>query len=256
MQVSNVNSKASVERQASFQRNIAKPQKHRESNNKVKLASIAGSSVGIAVTLATLLSKAKKGNPATTFRSLSYEEPEMIKLGLASVVGGMAGGIAADNKKNSKAKVKEAIQQALGNIITPVGLLAINTRLLEKSGLKFPIIKGNNKFVKFANQSLGALPRVVVTIASLVAGMKIGHTIVDKLNEKIFHEKEKRQIKASDYSAHVDDLCLVSSLMLKDSAVKTVTSKMIPLSMMISGFEAGTKQEEHSVKKFSKNGVA
>lgn len=211
-------------------------------NKKVKVASLVGSSIGIAAAVASIAQKAKKGEAPVKFSQIEYHTKDILKLGAASVVGGLAGGVMTDKDSNKKAKLREAIHQFGGNILVPVSMLALNTKLLDRSGFKLPTFKSAGKAAKVANRVLGGLPGVAVTIASLVTGMEIGNKIFNKISDKIFHEKEKREVKPSDYSAHIDDMCMASSLIFKGPQVQQITNKLLPLSFLIAGFQTGTHE--------------
>ena len=53
-------------------------------------------------------------------RLMEIEEIEILELAGASVAGGLAGGMILDDKKNAKAKLRESVNQMLGNVLVPV----------------------------------------------------------------------------------------------------------------------------------------
>ena len=81
----------------------------RKNKAVVTAASIAGSALGVAGTVAGLYAIAKKGNPATSLLNLKYAEKDALLIGAGSIVGGLAGGLIADhNKENINPKLREA----------------------------------------------------------------------------------------------------------------------------------------------------
>ena len=108
---------------------VSKPKSNINEKNykrKIAAASIAGSAIGIAGSVAGIYAMAKKGNPALTLKKLSYDEKDVLLIGAGSVLGGLAGGLIADrNKENVKPKLREASQQFFGNMLCPIGFLAV-----------------------------------------------------------------------------------------------------------------------------------
>ena len=168
---------------------------------------------------------AKKSNPAVTLKKLNYSEKDVLLIGAGSVLGGLTGGYLSDkNEKNKKAKLREASQQFFGNIACPVGLLAVGNKLLDKTKFKLPKINSSSKPAQIINAVTSVLPKVVVTVASLVGGMELGNKIMNKVNNKIFKEDVKHNVKAEDYLVHADDICLTANMLLKDARSISVLS--------------------------------
>ena len=140
--------------------------------------------------------------------------------------------------------MREATLQFFGSLACPLGILAVANRQLEKSGFRLPKINGNSKAVKQANIVIEALPKIAVTIGSLVAGMNIGNRIMNKVNNKIFGQHEDRKVHASDYLVHADDVCVAASLLLKDNkSIAAITSKARPASFILAGTKTGYQHE-------------
>ena len=216
-------------------------------NNKkrTQIASIAGSLVGIAGAVAGVYAMAKKSNPSITLKNLNYSEKDVLLIGAGSVLGGLTGGYLADkNKKNKKAKLREASQQFFGNIACPVGLLAVGNKLLDKTKFKLPKINSSSKPAQIVNAVTSVLPKVVVTVASLVVGMELGNKIMNNVNNKIFKEEVKHDVKAEDYLVHADDICLTANMLLKDArSISALTSKVLPLTFVLAGSKTGMQEE-------------
>lgn len=225
---------------------VQQPKSDKNTKKKVTVASVAGSAVGIAGTVAGIYMAAKKGNPAVKLSNLSYSEVDAFLLGTSAIVGGLAGGlIADDNKENVTPKLREATQQLIGNTLLPIGILAVANKLLAKSGLKMPQINSTSAIAKFANNALNTLPKAVVTVASLMGGMEIGNKIVNKVNNKVFKEEVKHDVHPEDYLVHADDLCLTLSMIFKDTkSISSITSKALPLTFLVSGAKTGMQQKE------------
>ena len=221
-------------------------EKEKKSDNKRKITTAAaiGSAIGIAGAVAASYAIAKKGNPSLTFSNLTYDEKDILMIGAGSVLGGLTGGLIADkDPKNTIPKLREASQQFFGSLLCPIAILSVAEKALEKSGFKLPQLQGETKAIKAANIVLAALPKIAVTIGSLVAGMNIGNKIMNKVNNFIFKQNENREVHASDYLVHTDDICVAASLLLKDSkALSTITSKLLPASFILAGTKTGSEQ--------------
>lgn len=213
------------------QKYISSPTVSAKSRRKNLAGSVIGSAIGIGGAVAGVYALAKKGNPAVSLKNLAYEEKDVFMIGAGSVLGGLAGGILTDDDKNNvKPKLREASQQFFGSLACPLGLLAVGNHLLEKHNVK------------------GILPKVAVVLGSLFTGMEVGNAVMNKVNNKIFKENIKHDVKPSDYLVHADDLCLTASMVLKDvKSISAVTSKILPATLIMAGTKTGTKKagEEH-----------
>lgn len=228
--------------------NTVSQPKHNQRKNKavVTAASIAGSALGIAGTVAGLYAIAKKGNPSASLFNLKYAEKDVLLISAGSILGGLTGGLIADkNKENVKPKLREASQQFVGNTLFPIASLSFANKALDKSGFKLPQINSTSKVAKMANVALAAAPKVVVTLASLIGGMQVGNKLMNAVNNKIYKEDVKHSIAPEDMLVHSDDICLTANMLLKDTKViSSITSKALPLTMIIPGSKAGMQQKE------------
>lgn len=211
---------------------------------KVAIASVAGSALGIAASVAGVYAMAKKGNPSLSLKNLAYNEKDVLLIGTGSVLGGLAGGLIADkNKENVTPKLREASQQLIGNTIIPVSLLALGNKILDKTKFSLPKINSTSKIANVANKTLGVLPKVVVTFTALFGGMQLGNKIMNAINNKIFKEDVKHDVHAEDYLVHADDVCMATNMLLKDvPTISSVTSKVLPATFIVSGAKTGMQE--------------
>ena len=169
------------------------------------------------------------------------------RLAVGSLAGGLVGGALFDKKENMKAKYREAVIQLVGNIATPLLIVSQGTRQFEKYEPKIlnsmPFLKGN--FTK--------LPSLLVSGASLLAGILLGNTIGNFINKKTFHVKGDRKIKLADMSPHLDDVCLVASLTAAESKFGPYVTRLVPAALMVAGVSAGLAPETEKVKSESSN---
>ena len=220
--------------------------KHINNRTKVAVASTVGSAVGIAASVAGIYAMAKKGNPALALRNLMYKEKDVFILGTGAIAGGLAGGLIADkNKENVVPKVREAAQQMIGNTLFPVSFLAVGNKILEKTNLKLPKLKSSSKPAQVINTVLSALPKIVVTLASLTAGAQVGNKVVNTVNNKIFKEDVKRVVAAEDMLVHTDDICLATSMLAKNTPkIASFSNAILPATFIVAGAKTGMQQKE------------
>jgi len=200
-------------------------------------------------------------------KTLELEEPEILTLAGGSVAGGLAGGLMFDDKRHRKAKMREAVNQMLGNVLVPVLCVGGASRLFAKHEdtiMKYvPQIRFNplktglkllNKFsaknaikiadvmtktVKYTNKFLNILPVVGTTAVALATGIIAGNKVSNFLNEKVFHKKVERKIQKTDFAPHVDDLSMAITLMADKSPVSSIIARTIPAFLCIPGLEVG-----------------
>lgn len=168
---------------------------------------------------------------------------DIIKIAAGSIGGGLVAGIALD-KENTKAKLREAFQQMLGNIMIPVGCVTAGIwgykKLNQKYNIeaKIPEIKSSKMLTKI----IKAAPPVVASMGALAIGILGGNWIANKLSHKIFNVTDKRKIQPGDFSGHIDDLCLAAVLINPKSNIGHIAGNIIPIALLVSGFESGTKK--------------
>ncbi len=187
------------------------------------------------------LFKYKKGT-----NSIEFEEPQIIAVASGSVAGGFIGGLITD-KDNIKAKKREVLNQILGNVLVPVGCVGLSSRLYEKyskSIIKMmPQINKDTKFAKGFNQVSKNIPSAIATMVALGIGIFAGNRVSNLINEKLYHKKVDRNIKATDFAPHVDDVCMAASLMNKESAFGAKLGRVIPFALLVPGYETGTARD-------------
>ena len=223
-------------------------------SNKQKMTILGASTVGMVAGLA-LSGRAQGLNIFRwkQFKKMKIECFEILSLAVGSIVGGLLAGIAVD-KTNKKDKLRESLQQLVGNIIFPVSFVAGANYLYDK-------VEPMVKLPKFESKRLTAfvhsLPPIVAMAAGLGVGILVGNKFANSINNKIFKEKDNREIKITDFAAHVDDTLLGASLVAQNlapastaahassgvSAIGAAASKLIPPALVIPGYMTGTAQD-------------
>lgn len=241
---------------------------------KIKLGVAAMSALGVGTALAhvakrqgfSLSPSAIKNTPVKDWaifslynknrpekKILDLDDPlDIIEIATASVAGGLAGGAIFDDKKHLKSKLRESVNQLLGNVLVPIACVGTVSTLYKKNKAKIlsfvPQIKSNGKVSAIFNKALKAIPFSIATLSSLGLGIFTGNRVSNVLNEKIFHKKVKREIKGTDFAPHVDDLGVALSLMAEKSPFVSFVQRTVPLFLCVPGIEAGTHRDEENVK--------
>ncbi len=182
-------------------------------------------------------------------KTLELEEKEIMLIGASSVLGGLVGGVAFDDKKHTVAKLKESLNQYFGNIIVPLAFVAVPSRFYKNNKETIqkyvPQFKNPNKSkgLKFANTFMRAIPPIGLTGVFLGAGIIAGNRVSNFINEKLYHRKVEREIRPTDFAPHLDDVGLAVTLMAPETVAGSVISKFIPLALMVAGNKVGTSKE-------------
>lgn len=180
-------------------------------------------------------------------KEVVLEGKEIIELASASVAGGLAGGLVFDDKKYRKSKLREAVNQLLGNVIVPIGVVWSASKLYKNnknSIMKFvPQITEKGKVSKYFNMTLRAIPGSVTTLIALGAGIFAGNRVSNFINENVYNKKVDRNIKATDFAPHVDDIGMAVSLMADKSKGASIVQRVIPAFLCVPGYQTGTHRD-------------
>ncbi len=178
---------------------------------------------------------------------IELEEKEILELASASVVGGLAGGLMFDDKQYRKSKIRESVNQLLGNVLVPVACVGGVSRLYKKYKTqilaKIPQVKETGKFSKNFNKALKGIPFSIATIVSLGTGILVGNKVSNLLNEKVFHKKIDRKVKGTDFAPHVDDIGMAVSLMAEKSKGASFIARIVPAFLCVPGYEVGIHRD-------------
>ncbi len=198
-------------------------------DGKVKRASLAGSAATTMLYLFILAKNIRKDRFKfkDMFKINFNSVARTIGLATSALIGGLAGGLIADKKENRKPKLKEAMHQFLGNIVTPISIVGMGTSIIEKKNLSM---------VK--NCIYGGL----TAIAGVGCGVTGGNYIATKVNEAIYKEDDSRKVGPKDFGIHIDDILTVMAMTNLGDKVKSFVSKALPAIFLICGYEAGTKK--------------
>ena len=177
---------------------------------------------------------------------IHFGPAEIIATAIGSVVGGFIGGSIVD-KDNISAKKREVVNQVLGNVLVPVGCVGGGAKLYNKYANKIesiiPQIKSPKKSAQIFNKVLKSVPNGVCTLGLLGLGLYLGNKVSNFLNEHIYHKKVDRNMKFTDCAPHVDDVCMAVSMMNEDSPFAAKLERVIPLALLVPGYETGTARE-------------
>ncbi len=237
---------------------------HSDLTLKQKATVLGTSAIGLAIPLAFFSKKAGFSlNPAKILRTpikdwalfkykpldkvVDYGAIPIVSMATGSVAGGFAGGVLVD-KDNTKAKKREVLSQLLGDVIVPITCVWSGAKVFkhfEKTLQKImPKISKENKFAKVFNAISENIPNAAATLGSLGVGIIAGNKVSNEINEKLYNMKVERGIKATDFAPHVDDLCMSISMVNEGSTFGTLLGRVIPLALLVPGYETGTAREK------------
>lgn len=189
-------------------------------------------------------SKGYSLNPKKMFKNIknSYlvkapynDEKDIITIGAGSCLGGLIGGYVVDkNKQNRKAKLQETLLQ-IANISLPAFFTVRFAKAGENLGKKF---LEKNPYKKTYRTTIA---KSSAAMAGLMLGVYFSNIVANKVNEIIFKQGKGRPVKLSDFSAHVDDMCLAARQFGEHPLINLI-SMTIPFALMTAGNEIGNKQ--------------
>lgn len=186
-----------------------------------------------------------KKNPLK--KTIELEEKEIIKLASASTAGGLIGGLLFDDKQYRKSKIREAVNQLLGNVLVPISCVGAVSRLYKKNKETIlslvPQIKESGKFSGMFNKALKAIPFSLATITALGIGIFTGNKVSNLINEKVFKKETDRKIKGSDFAPHVDDIGVALTLMADKSKTTSLIQRTVPAFLCVPGYEVGIHRD-------------
>ena len=204
---------------------------HSSQNNytvKEKLLVGTTTALGVATSVALLAKHAGKSlNPKKFTKNIKnsylatvkFTDKEVISIGAGSCLGGLAGGYLVDkNKDNRKAKRREAVMQ-IGNISIPILSVEGAAKLTAKKS---------------------KTTKTLAAIGGLVFGVYAANILMNLLSNAIFTNTSGRKVKATDFSAHLDDM-VVAANYISDSKFVHGIARLIPLALMFAGNEVGNK---------------
>ncbi len=186
--------------------------------------------LGVAASSAILAKKAGYSlNPTKMFKNIKnsylakveFHDKEVISLGAGSCLGGLAGGYIIDkDPTNRRSKNREAVMQ-IGNISIPI----ITVEQFAKLGAKY-----------------GKIQKGLAAVAGIFIGVYFANFVMNKFSNFVFQNKnDERDVKATDFSAHVDDMVVAASCISDNKYVQGI-ARIIPVALTIPGFEVGTKK--------------
>lgn len=190
----------------------------------------ATAALGVATSAAILAHKAGYSlKPTKMFKNIKnsylatvkFHDKEIISLGAGSCLGGLAGGYMIDkNPENRRSKNREAVMQ-IGNISIPI--LTVE------------------QFAKFG-EKYGNVQKGIAAIGGIFVGVYIANFLMNKVSNLIFQNKnDARDVKATDFSAHLDDMVVAASYISDNKYVQRI-ARIVPGALCIPGFEVGTKK--------------
>ena len=188
-------------------------------------------------------------NPKRMFKNIKnsywgkveFDDKPVIIIGAGSCLGGLAGGYMIDNdKENRKAKLRETLLQ-----MTNISLPIIFTTRLAKWGQNIGNKYWDNNRPKELHTYRTKIPQGIFAMIGLIAGVFTANVVANKFNEHLFHQGKGRPVQASDFSAHLDDMC-VAARQVSNSKLTDYIQKLVPIALMVAGNEVGNTTVENA----------
>ena len=193
-------------------------------STRTKIAVVAGTALATTACVANMM---RKGN-IKHVKNLEMGIKEGVDLCVASTVGGLAAGILVDDKKHRKAKLKDSVNQLIGNTFVPFGFLAISNKITK------PLPK---------------IWQTLIGIGTLIVTTFLGHSVANKINEKIFKEDSGYKCTFKDFAGDADDFVFAASTVMGSKWLYRITATVCPVTYMTHGFLAGCRQQDKKLDK-------
>ena len=193
-------------------------------STRTKIAVVAGTALATTACVANMM---RKGN-IKHVKNLEMGIKEGVDLCVASTVGGLAAGILVDDKKHRKAKLKDSVNQLIGNTFVPFGFLAISNKITK------PLPK---------------IWQTIIGIGTLIATTFLGHSVANKINEKVFKEDSGYKCTFKDFAGDFDDFVFAASTVMGSKWLYKITATVCPVTYMTHGFLAGCRQQDKKLDK-------
>ncbi len=159
--------------------------------------------------------------------NIEYDLSKMLVMGACSILGGLTGGLLLSKGKKLWTKIKEANFQFI-NLLIP---MVLTSTLLKEANKYFP-------------EAIGKYKNIAAKACSIVLGLGIGCTfsnyVSNKANNLLINdgEKVKRKCSPKDFLVHCDDIAAALTL----SNPNSILSKFLPYTLILTGYQAGTKE--------------
>lgn len=193
-------------------------------STRTKIAVVAGTALATTACVANMM---RRGN-IKHVKNLEMGIKEGVDLCVASTVGGLAAGILVDDKKHRKAKLKDSVNQLVGNTFVPFGFLALSNKITK------PLPK---------------IWQTIIGIGTLIATTFLGHSVANKINEKIFKEDSGYKCTFKDFAGDFDDFVFAASTVMGSKWLYKITATVCPVTYMTHGFLAGCRQQDKKLDK-------
>ena len=193
-------------------------------STRTKIAVVAGTALATTACVANMM---RRGN-IKHVKNLEMGIREGVDLCVASTVGGLAAGILVDDKKHRKAKLKDSVNQLVGNTFVPFGFLALSNKITK------PLPK---------------IWQTIIGIGTLIATTFLGHSVANKINEKIFKEDSGYKCTFKDFAGDFDDFVFAASTVMGSKWLYKITATVCPVTYMTHGFLAGCRQQDKKLDK-------
>ena len=93
---------------------------------------------------------------------------------------------------------------------------------------------------------MGKVAKTGFAIGGLLLGVYMANFMMNMLSNALFKNTNGRDVKATDFSAHLDDM-VVAANYISDAKIVHYIARLIPIALMFAGNEVGNKTEYTSL---------
>ena len=191
---------------------------------RTKVAVIAGTALATGAYIGGLIKGKGTGNVLKRVSNLELGIKEGIELCTVSTLGGLLAGLAVDKSETRKYKYKDSVNQLVGNTFIPFGFLALSNKITK------PLPK---------------IWQTIIGIGTLIATTFLGHTVANKINEKIFKEDSGYKCTLKDFMCDTDDFVFAASTVMNNKLLYKFTASACPVTYAVLGYLAGCRQKDN-----------
>lgn len=92
------------------------------------------------------------------------------------------------------------------------------------------------------SKNMGKVAKTCFAVGGILVGVYVANFLMNVLSNALFKNTSGRDVKATDFSAHLDDM-VVAANYISDAKFVHYIARLIPFALMFAGNEVGNKTE-------------